>query len=81
MYAASQPLSQARANVADGRIGSSSVPSSAIPSSGPIASVTSAFASNAYTWMEPNWSQRIGAVATPQAIEIASASRSQRGIG
>ena len=46
MYAASQPFNHASANATDGSTGSSSEPTSASPSSGPIASATSAFASN-----------------------------------
>ena len=54
---------------------------SARASSGPIASATSAFASNEYTGTLPNCSQRIGAVAAPHAVDTARASRSQAGIG
>ena len=46
MYAASQPFTQASASAADGSNGSTSEPTSASPRSGPIASATSAFASN-----------------------------------
>ncbi len=81
MYAANQPLSQPSARAAVGSTGSSRQPTSAIPSSGPIAGVTRAFAGSEYTGTLPNWSQRIGAVAAPQAVETAIASRSQFGSG
>ena len=46
MYAASHPFTQASASAADGSTGSISEPTRASPRSGPIASATSAFATN-----------------------------------
>jgi hypothetical protein len=46
------------------------------PSSGPTAISTSAFATIPSNGTAPNWSQRIGAVETLQAAEMATAAAS-----
>jgi len=53
----------------------------ASPSSGTTAGAAAAFAGTASNGIAWNCSQRIGAVARPQAVEIAIASRSQPGRG
>jgi len=53
----------------------------ASPRRGTTAGAAAAFAGTARSGIAWNWSQRIGAVAKPQAVEIAIASRSMRGSG
>ena len=51
------------------------------PSKGTTAGAAAAFAGTETSGIAWNWSQRIGAVAAPQAVETATASRSSRGSG
>src|SRR5690242_17645614 len=81
MYAATHPLALARRDAAAGESGETRAVTRPSPRSTPTTGSTSAFANTPSSGTCPNWSQRIGAVATLHVLETASAIAVLRGIG
>ena len=82
MYAAIQPFSHAsERRGARGATGADDGGDEREPEQRPTAGSASAFAGTPSSGTAPNWSQRIGAVAAPQAAETATIAPSLRGTG
>lgn len=80
-YAAQRPSAWESNSPRPGANGWTTAAPIANPSSGTTAGAAAAFAGTASTGIAWNWNQRIGAVATPQAVEMATGSRRRRGSG
>ena len=80
-YAASQPSSHTSSAATSGTTGWTAAASRPSPSSGATTGAAIALAITEYAGTEPNWKRRIGAVATPQAIDTATTAAAARGSG
>ena len=80
-HAPARPAIHDAATAAGGTIGASIAAASPAPRRTGIAGSAMAFAGTVHSGITPNWSQRIGAVTSPQAIEIPTTSTSARGSG
>ena len=80
-YAASHPSTQLKSEAASGSTGWSAAALRPSPSRGATAGAASALLKTEYTGTEPNWKRRIGAVATPHAVDTATAPAATRGNG